>query len=67
MANDNMKFTRQLLQMQHSVLVNVIQFLDSKGHSDEKIRSIVDQVLNHMDYTYQLSREELDEAENAKA
>ena len=67
MANDNMKFTRQLLQMQHSVLSHVIQFLDSKGHSNEEIRSIVDRVLNHMDYTHQLSTEELDEAENAKA
>jgi len=52
--------------MQSSVLSHVIQFLDSNGHSDEKIREIVDQVLNHMDYTIQLSREELDEAENAK-
>ena len=67
MANDNMKFTRDLISSQSSVLSAVIQFLDSKGHSDEKIRSIVDQVLNHMDYTHQLSREELDEAENAKA
>lgn len=65
--NDNMKFTRQLLQMQSSVLSHVIQFLDSNGHSDEKIREIVDQVLNHMDYTIQLSKEELDEAENAEA
>ena len=67
MANDNMKFTRQLIEMQHSTLCHVIQFLDSNGHSDNEIRSIVDKVLNHMDYTNQLSREELDEAENVKA
>ena len=62
-----MKFTRQLLQMQSSVLSHVIQFLDSNGHSNEKIRELVDQVLNHFDNVKELSREELDEAENAKA
>ena len=65
--NDNMKYTRDLLDSQERVLVQVIRFLDSSGHSDEKIREIVDQVLNHMDYTIKLSKEELDEAENAKA
>ena len=65
--NDNMKFTRQLLQMQSSVLSHVIQFLDSNGHSDEKIRGLVDQVLNHMDNVKKLSKGELDEAENAEA
>jgi len=67
MANDNMKFTRDLINSQSSVLSAVIQFLDSNGHSNEKIRELVDQVLNHMDSTIELSREELDEAENAKA
>jgi hypothetical protein len=67
MANDNMKWTRQLIDSQSSVLSAVIQFLDSNGHSNSQIREIVDQVLNHMDSTIQLSKEELDEAENAKA
>jgi len=53
--------------MQSSVLSHVIQFLDSNGHSNEKIRELVDQVLNHFDNVKELSREELDEAENAKA
>jgi|DEB0MinimDraft_10_1074344.scaffolds.fasta_scaffold147669_2 hypothetical protein len=67
MANDNMKFTRDLINSQSSVLSAVIQFLDSNGHSNEKIRELVDQVLNHFDNVKELSREELDEAENAKA
>ena len=67
MANDNMKFTRDLINSQSSVLSAVIQFLDSNGHSNEKIRVLVDQVLNHFDNVKELSREELDEAENAKA
>ena len=62
-----MKFTRQLIDSQSSVLSAVIQWLDSNGHSDSQIRKIVDQVLNHMGSTIQLSREELDEAENAEA
>jgi len=65
--NDNMKFTRQLIDLQSSVLSSVIQFLDSNGHSDEKIRGLVDQVLNHMDNVKKLSKGELDEAENAEA
>jgi hypothetical protein len=65
--NDNMKFTRQLIDSQSSVLSAVIQWLDSNGQSNSQIREIVDRVLNHMDSTKQLSREELDEAENAEA
>ena len=65
--NDNMKFTRSLISSQDQVLVAVIQWLDSNGQSNSQIREIVDTCLNHMDSTKQLSREELDEAENAKA
>ena len=65
--NDNMKFTRQLIDSQSSVLSAVIQWLDSNGHSDSQIRKIVDQVLNHMDKVKKLSKGELDEAENAEA
>ena len=62
-----MKFTRSLISSQDQVLVAVIQWLDSNGQSNSQIREIVDTCLNHMDSTKQLSREELDEAENAKA
>ena len=62
-----MKFTRSLISSQDQVLVAVIQWLDSNGQSNSQIREIVDRVLNHMDSTKQLSREELDEAENAEA
>ena len=65
--NDNMKFTRSLISSQDQVLVAVIQWLDSNGQSNSQIREIVDTCLNHMDSTKQLSREELDEAENAEA
>jgi|TARA_B100001939_G_scaffold315331_1_gene300390 hypothetical protein len=65
--NDNMKYTRDLLDSQERVLVQVIRFLDSSGHSEQPIRDLVDTVLNHMKTAKQLSREELDEAENAKA
>ena len=63
--NDNMKWTRQLTSAQQSVLSAVIQWMDSNGQSDSKIRELVDDVLNHMDKVKQLSQEELDEAENA--
>ncbi len=63
--NDNMKWTRQLTSAQQSVLSAVIQWMDSNGQSDSKIRELVDDVLNHMDKVKQLSKEELDEAENA--
>ena len=64
MANDNMKWTRELIRSQSSVLSSVIQHLDLNGQSNSKIRELVDQVLNHYDSVIKLSREELDEAEN---
>ena len=67
MANDNMKWTRELIRSQSSVLSSVIQHLDLNGQSNSQIRELVDQVLNHYDSVIKLSREELDEAENAKA
>ena len=63
MANDNMKFTKDLIEAQQVVLSSVIQFLDSNGHSNETIRELVDKVLNHMSYTKKLSKEEIDEVE----
>ena len=41
-----MKKTIELLDEQHAALVQVIQFLDRKGHSDEPVREAVDKVLN---------------------
>ena len=38
--------TIELLRKQHSTLVEVIQWLDSNGHSDTEIRSKVDTILN---------------------
>jgi len=41
--------TLRLLQDYDWALVEVIQFLDSHGHSDEKVRENVDKLLNHSD------------------
>jgi hypothetical protein len=38
--------TIELLRKQHSTLVEVIQWMDSNGHSDTEIRSKVDTMLN---------------------
>ncbi len=38
--------TIELLRKQHWTLVEVIQWLDSNGHSDTEIRSKVDTILN---------------------
>ena len=38
--------TIELLRKQHWALVEVIQWLDSNGHSDTEIRSKVDTILN---------------------
>ena len=41
-----MKKTIELIDEQHAALVQVIQFLDSHGHSDAPVREAVDKVLN---------------------
>ena len=41
-----MENTIELLRKQHWTLVEVIQWLDSNGHSDTEIRSKVDTILN---------------------
>ena len=41
-----MQKTNERISKQHSALVDVIQWLDSNGHSDKPIREIVNQVLN---------------------
>jgi hypothetical protein len=63
----NMKYTRELLDQQHSTLVAVIQYLDQINHSDTHIRHKVDVVLNHNTFVNKKSEEELNEAENAEA
>ena len=41
-----MKKTNERIFKQHSALVDVIQWLDANGHSNEPIRETVDKVLN---------------------
>ena len=41
-----MKKTIKLIDEQHAALVQVIQWLDSNGHSNKPIRETVDKVLN---------------------
>ena len=54
-----MEKTIELIDEQHAALVQVIQFLDSHGHSDEPVREAVDKVLNHSDELYRDSEMEL--------
>ncbi len=41
-----MEKTIELIDEQHAALVQVIQWLDSNGHSNKPIRDTVDRVLN---------------------
>ena len=59
-----MKATIELLDEQHAALVQVIQFLDRKGHSDEPVREVVDKILNHSDDLTRKSDEEIKEYES---
>ena len=54
-----MKKTIELIDEQHAALVQVIQFLDSHGHSDEPVREAVDKILNHSDDLIRKSDEEI--------
>ena len=54
-----MKDTIKLLEEQHNVLVQVIQFLDSNRHSDTPVREAVDKILNHSDQLHEDSKMEL--------
>ena len=54
-----MKKTIELIDEQHAALVQVIQWLDSNGHSNKPIRETVDKVLNHSDELYRDSEMEL--------
>ncbi len=54
-----MKDTIKLLEEQHNVLVQVIQFLDRNRHSDTPVREAVDKILNHSDKLHKGSDMEL--------
>ena len=41
-----MEATIEIIAQQHAALVQVIQFLDSHGHSDTEVRETVDRILN---------------------
>jgi len=41
-----MENTKNLIEIQHDALVEVIQWLDSNRHSNTKIREVVDRALN---------------------
>ena len=41
-----MKSTIEIIKRQQDALVEVIQFLDSNGHSDTEVRETVDRILN---------------------
>ena len=41
-----MKATKFIIERQQDALVEVIQFLDSNGHSDTEVRETVDRILN---------------------
>jgi len=56
-----MKKTIELLDEQHAALVQVIQFLDRKGHSDEPVREVVDKILNHSRRLHEASDKEIKE------
>ena len=56
-----MKATIKLLEKQHNALVQVIQFLDRKGHSDEPVREVVDKILNHSRRLHEASDKEIKE------
>ena len=57
-----MKATIELIDEQHAALVQVIQFLDSHGHSNEPVREAVDKILNHSDDLIRKSDEEIKQA-----
>ncbi len=61
-----MKKTIKLIDEQHAALVDVIQWLDSNGHSNEPIRKTVDKVLNGTTWI-QLERDSNKEIKQAEA
>ena len=60
-----MKTTKFIIDLQHNALVEVIQFLDSNGHSDTEVRETVDKILNSrsFDELMEESAQEIKQAE----
>ena len=60
-----MKTTKFIIEKQHNALVEVIQFLDSNGHSDTEVRETVDRILNSrsFDELMEESAQEIKQAE----
>ena len=55
-----MKKTYERIFKQHSVLVDVIHYLDSTKQSNTKIREAVDVILNHSDELHEASNREIE-------
>ena len=62
---NNMKTTKFIIDLQQNALVEVIQFLDSNGHSDTEVRETVDRILNSrsFDELMEESAQEMKQAE----
>ena len=60
-----MKATQEIIQKQHAALVEVIQFLDSHGHSDTEVRETVDRILNSRSFD-ELKEESAQEIKQAE-
>ena len=60
-----MKTTKFIIEKQQDALVDVIQFLDSHGHSDTEVRETVDRILNSrsFDELMEESAQEIKQAE----
>ena len=60
-----MKTTKFIIERQQDALVEVIQFLDSNGHSDTEVRETVDRILNSrsFDELMEESAQEIKQAE----
>jgi len=60
-----MKATKFIIEKQQDALVEVIQFLDSNGHSDTEVRETVDRILNSrsFDELMEESAQEIKQAE----
>jgi len=60
-----MKATKFIIEKQQDALVEVIQFLDSHGHSNTEVRETVDRILNSrsFDELMEESAQEIKQAE----
>ncbi len=55
-----MENTKKLIRKMELTLVEVIQFLDSEGHADTKVRESVDEILNHSKDLKEKSEKEIE-------